>query len=575
MNEVCFHLPDFRVLERATFGVVFVPSFAPRGLAAMERIHARALEMENKVRMLETDGMKLQLVHSLLTNVSTQATLLMGFALATFGADLLPQVMNDVSSFCIFKSNAYMFVGFSFLLANTCCVSFCMLVIVFSSLLITRSQEAYLHSGGAVAVFRTQCFVSEVYTWAGLAGGSFLTAAILVMWVFTGLPAFVEKAPGLDAREYADYSDYTTNSGRILYRCLDLEDEAQHIRRENFGIAVASTNTAAFLLFIWYGIRRFRHMDLMFMLDTCRTSESVLKEADDLQVTYRLKSEVIIARYQLRAAECDLRAITRRSRMSAMTRSVFSPRHSLAEAREGAADARARKAVEAAHQHLLSAERRLAENRPTLKALFKRVDRFEDSIEDSVMPGCSSVKAGCSPYLHSSPGSRARGSVLGSVLGASTLAPRWGERRQRLAAQLGGRPQRLPQAATLDGTGDSRVPPTGDSRVPPLSCGPQTHSSVHKASTRIWGRHAHRGKRLSSSTAKPTVLPGAAADSVRGALALSSAPAQRALNSHPSSAAFDTPTKVQDLEIVDLAHARTLEGGRQRRPMDDETDSTA
>ena len=453
----------------------------------MERIHARALEMENKVRMLETDGMKLQLVHSLLTNVSTQATLLMGFALATFGADLLPQVMNDVSSFCIFKSNAYMFVGFSFLLANTCCVSFCMLVIVFSSLLITRSQEAYLHSGGAVAVFRTQCFVSEVYTWAGLAGGSFLTAAILVMWVFTGLPAFVEKAPGLDAREYADYSDYTTNSGRILYRCLDLEDEAQHIRRENFGIAVASTNTAAFLLFIWYGIRRFRHMDLMFMLDTCRTSESVLKEADDLQVTYRLKSEVIIARYQLRAAECDLRAITRRSRMSAMTRSVFSPRHSLAEAREGAADARARKAVEAAHQHLLSAERRLAENRPTLKALFKRVDRFEDSIGDSVMPGCSSVKAGCSPYLHSSPGSRARGSVLGSVLGASTLAPRWGERRQRLAAQLGGRPQRLPQAATLDGTGDSRVPPTGDSRAPPprrLACPPHRRLACPPAQLR-------------------------------------------------------------------------------------------
>jgi len=568
----------------------------------MERIHARALEMENKVRMLETDGMKLQLVHSLLTNVSTQATLLMGFALATFGADLLPQVMNDVSSFCIFKSNAYMFVGFSFLLANTCCVSFCMLVIVFSSLLITRSQEAYLHSGGAVAVFRTQCFVSEVYTWAGLAGGSFLTAAILVMWVFTGLPAFVEKAPGLEPSEYADYSDYTTNSGRILYRCLDLEDEALHIRRENFGIATASTNTATFLLFIWYGIRRFRHMDLMFMLDTCRTSESVLKEADDLQVTYRLKREVIIARYQLRAAECDLRAITRRSRMSAMTRSVFSPRNSLAEAREGAADARARKAVEAANQLLLSAERRLAENRPTLKALFKRVDRCDDWIEDSVKPGCSSVKAGCSQYLHSPPGSRARGSGLGSVLGASTLAQRWGERRQRLAAKLqvksnqvqssqvkssyGGRPQRLRQAATLDGTGDSRVPPqrlacppaapsAGDSPVPPLRCGPQAHSSVRTASTRMWGRHAQRGMRLSPSAAKPAVLPGAAADSVRGALALSSALAHRGRNSPPSSAASDTPTKVLDLEIVDLADARTLEGGGQRRLMDDETDSTA
>jgi hypothetical protein len=32
---------------------------------------------------------------------------------------------------------------------------------------------------------------------------------------------------------------------------------------------------------------------------------------------------------------------------------------------------------------------------------------------------------------------------------------------------------------------------------------------------------------------------------------------------------------VLDLEIVDLADARTLEGGGQRRLMDDETDSTA
>ncbi len=39
----------------------------------MERIHARALETENRVRMLETDGMRLQLYQSMLTNISTQA----------------------------------------------------------------------------------------------------------------------------------------------------------------------------------------------------------------------------------------------------------------------------------------------------------------------------------------------------------------------------------------------------------------------------------------------------------------------------------------------------------------------
>ena len=48
----------------------------------MERIHARALETENRVRMLETDGMRLQLYQTMLTTVSTQAMLLLGFALA-------------------------------------------------------------------------------------------------------------------------------------------------------------------------------------------------------------------------------------------------------------------------------------------------------------------------------------------------------------------------------------------------------------------------------------------------------------------------------------------------------------
>ena len=87
----------------------------------MERIHARALETENRVRMLETDGMRLQLYQDMLTNISTQATLLLGFALATFGADLLPYIMDSQSQFCLYKSWAHKLIGFLFLTANTCC----------------------------------------------------------------------------------------------------------------------------------------------------------------------------------------------------------------------------------------------------------------------------------------------------------------------------------------------------------------------------------------------------------------------------------------------------------------------
>ena len=39
----------------------------------MERIHARALETENRVRMLETHGLRLQAQQTMLTTISTQA----------------------------------------------------------------------------------------------------------------------------------------------------------------------------------------------------------------------------------------------------------------------------------------------------------------------------------------------------------------------------------------------------------------------------------------------------------------------------------------------------------------------
>ena len=120
---------------------------------------------ENRVRMLETDGMRLQLYQDMLTNISTQATLLLGFALATFGADLLPYIMDARSQFCVYKSAMHQFVGALFLTANTCCCSFCLLVVIFSSFLITRSQEAYLHVGGNVAVFRTSRVIKMIYVW--------------------------------------------------------------------------------------------------------------------------------------------------------------------------------------------------------------------------------------------------------------------------------------------------------------------------------------------------------------------------------------------------------------------------
>jgi len=328
----------------------------------MERIHARALETENRVRLLETDGMRLSLVHTMLSNISTQATLLLGFALATFGADLLPYVLDDTSSFCVYKDWAHMLVGQCFFMANTCCVSFCMLVVVFSSLLITRSQEAYLHAGGAVSVFRTQTFVGVVYRWALMAGSCFIFACILLMWIFLGLPAFVEHKNQTSGGMLIEGDYVLRESDRVLFRCLDLESEFEHNMRNSFGLWVALLNTIAFVAFIVYGVRYFTYMDRMFMLDTCRGSESVLKEAENARLKAGLRREVAIARYMLRAAQAELRAAEDAADDKAEM--LASGMSKLSTPGEDTAEMRSRKAVEAAEKRLATARRRLYENNP-------------------------------------------------------------------------------------------------------------------------------------------------------------------------------------------------------------------
>jgi hypothetical protein len=150
----------------------------------------------------------------MLTNISTQATLLLGFALATFGADLLPYILDDQAVFCIYKSTAHQLVGALFLTTNTCCVSFCLLVVIFSSFLIHRSQEAFLHIGGSVAVYRTQILIHRIYVWYALALMCFIFAAVLLLWVFLGLPAYV------DHTGIYEESDFLTLDGRVLTACL-------------------------------------------------------------------------------------------------------------------------------------------------------------------------------------------------------------------------------------------------------------------------------------------------------------------------------------------------------------------
>ena len=65
----------------------------------MEQVHRSSIEADNRLRTLETDQRRLELYHQMLNNISTQATLLLGFSLATYAVDLMPKVLDDAGTF--------------------------------------------------------------------------------------------------------------------------------------------------------------------------------------------------------------------------------------------------------------------------------------------------------------------------------------------------------------------------------------------------------------------------------------------------------------------------------------------
>ena len=204
----------------------------------MEKIHASALEAENRVKSLQTDAMRLQLYQNMLTNISTQATLLLGFALATFGADLLPYILGSDSEFCLFKTESSMFFGSVFLLANTCGCCLSLLVILMSSYLILRSQTALLYVGGAAAVWRTLNLSVYVYKWYGMALVMFIVDAMLLMWIFLGFSHFADvetPANGTLVNSWEVSGDFTTYGGRHLLTCIDPQNDRHIERLDSFG----------------------------------------------------------------------------------------------------------------------------------------------------------------------------------------------------------------------------------------------------------------------------------------------------------------------------------------------------
>ena len=68
-------------------------------------------------------------LHAQLNSMTTQCTLIVGFALAGLGADTLTQLGSMVTEFCIYKNDRARFLGTAFISVTTLCIFFSMTVI--------------------------------------------------------------------------------------------------------------------------------------------------------------------------------------------------------------------------------------------------------------------------------------------------------------------------------------------------------------------------------------------------------------------------------------------------------------
>lgn len=269
----------------------------------------------------------------MLNNISTQATLLLGFSLAAFGADLLPTVLDDTSTFCFYKTQFTMAIGSIFLLCNASTLGFCLLVILFSSLLILRSQTALLYVGGSAAVWRTHQLMQFVYQWYGLALASFISNAMLLMWIYLGFGLWheVQRPADTDDADDASGADATlwmsqdgvhvkTYDGRYLIRCLDPMSDEEHMRRDTFGTVNIILCQLLFALFIVYGYRRKVAFDEGYALDAAKGSAACKREEQQARAQKSLQLEVEMARRLRDDAKNDLKAARKRSHGAGDTR---------------------------------------------------------------------------------------------------------------------------------------------------------------------------------------------------------------------------------------------------------------
>lgn len=245
--------------------------------------HHELAQQRNAKGRIELGMTELSHLHAQLNSMTTQCTLLVGFALAGIGADTLSELANDVSQFCLYKSMRAQVLGTSFILVTTLAIFFSMTVISCAQTIAAESNcRMFDYDDTRQVVKMTHILMhgdrtevgdgrSRITRWVVIsrffegAIFSFFLATVLAIWLFFGTNNWVNVSGedayimqpkgriGENATAPNPYMIYTTEQpqargGRFKVQCSDPYNEDQSEYYDFVGTSVAILASLFFLL---------------------------------------------------------------------------------------------------------------------------------------------------------------------------------------------------------------------------------------------------------------------------------------------------------------------------------------
>ena len=132
--------------------------------SALYQLEDQYLRQDNLVGQQYAYELQLREYQSRLTEVSTQATLVLGFAIAAF-IDSILEIASEESTFCMWASGGHVVMSAFFLLIDITCLCYCLLVVLGCSFLAAKTEDTLLFASPQAAVFRMGEQIRQIYKW--------------------------------------------------------------------------------------------------------------------------------------------------------------------------------------------------------------------------------------------------------------------------------------------------------------------------------------------------------------------------------------------------------------------------